>query len=374
MKSAVDTLPASWYCDPFIYQKERETIFRQEWLYAAHVSEFSEVGEYVSTEIAGYPIVLVRKEHGEIAAFHNVCRHRGAPLLTEPQGKLTGSTMTCRYHGWSYNTDGKLAAAPYFDCSSSCDREKFSLYSIRTEVFDGLVFVNLSPEGKSFHDEYGELVQCIQSASCNLSDYKFHSKMVREGNFNWKVWVDGYQECYHCPTIHPVFLKDFQLTRYLVENRSRFSLHSCERRIPSSSGAFEGLWLWIYPNLGMPIYEPAFYTLQVNPLNTNRTQLTYTFHFRETVEEQTIQEFRNFVEQITEEDINVCEAVQKNIEAGIFKGGVLNSARENGVIYFHSLVRKAITNTVGDIGARFADPSMQNDPVDAERALVTCSV
>lgn len=347
MKNAIDSLPASWYTDPAIYQAERENIFARQWLYAAHECQMPIVGDYVKVELAGYSLMLIRKSENEITGFHNVCRHRAAPLLTDAQGSLSGSTLTCRYHGWSYNTDGQLAAAPYFDCSSSCDKEKFSLYPINVATFDGLIFINMSDERncEPFAEAHSELLETIRNSHCNLSDYTFHSTRTRVGRFNWKIWIEGYQECYHCPTVHPIFQRDFALQKYKIENRTLFSEHSCERRGESESGTFQGLWLWIYPNLGMPFYEPSFYTLQAVPVSVNETRLSYTFHFREPENEKMIREYFEFFEQVTQEDIDICEAVQRNLEVGVFKQGFLNPVRENGVAYFHSLIREALLGT-----------------------------
>ncbi len=342
---AVETLPASWYYDKSVYQAEREQVFGRSWIYAAHESELSGEGDFLTVDIAGYPLFLTKMADGSINAFHNVCRHRAAPLLSEASGTLASSTISCRYHGWTYNTDGQLQAAPYFDCTDVCEKEKLSLFPVSVSTFEGLIFINLAPDAVPLDQMHHQLFDTIRSSDCDLAEYKYHSKMVREGAFNWKVWMEGYQECYHCPTIHPVFLRDFALQKYSIENRHLFSLHNCDRKVESSSGSFKGLWLWIYPNLGMPVYEPAFYTLQVNPLSVDRTRLTYTFHFRHPDKENDIKDFRAFVDKITEEDITICEAVQRNLEAGVYKRGVLNPARENGVVYFHSLIREALAGT-----------------------------
>ncbi|MBX9692848.1 MAG: aromatic ring-hydroxylating dioxygenase subunit alpha [Cyanobacteria bacterium] len=362
LEDAVETLPASWYCDSSVYQAERENLFRRSWIYVAHESELSREGDYITFEVAGYPLFLTRKADGKISAFHNVCRHRAAPLLSETSGSLSGSTISCRYHGWTYNTDGQLQGAPYFDCSDSCQKEELSLFPVAVSTYEGLIFVNLADNSAPLSEQHSQLFDTIASSDCDLSDYTYHSKMVREGAFNWKVWIEGYQECYHCPTIHPIFLRDFALQKYSIENRRLFSLHNCERRVESASGTFKGLWLWVYPNLGMPVYEPAFYTLQVNPLAVDRTRLTYTFHFRDTENEKNIADFLEFVDKITEEDVTVCEAVQRNLEVGVFKRGFLNPSRENGVIYFHSLVRQALNGT--ECGATIT--SLKNNNAERE--------
>jgi phenylpropionate dioxygenase-like ring-hydroxylating dioxygenase large terminal subunit len=342
METELRTLGAEWYCDPLIYQRERRAIFAREWLYACHTRELPEPGSYLAVEIGGYPILILRDREGEVRAFHNVCRHRAAPLVNDGCGHFDSKLMTCRYHGWSYDMQGNLAGAPLFDSLKECTRSELSLYPVRIAIHRGLIFVNMSEQADPFLKTFEQLTSTMDSADCPLESYDFHSKLIREGNFNWKVWVDGFQECYHCMTIHPIFNKDFALQKYKVENCERFSIHSCERRANSQSGAFNGLWLWIFPNLGLPCYEPCFYTLRVNPLAVNRTRLEYTFHFRENIETTKISEFRNFVDEITSEDINICESVQKNLEAGIYKFGILNPERENGVAYFHSLVKNAV--------------------------------
>ncbi|HEY9793225.1 MAG TPA: aromatic ring-hydroxylating dioxygenase subunit alpha [Candidatus Obscuribacterales bacterium] len=349
MDGIIDGLPAAYYTDAAIYQAERRLIFANNWLYAAHVDELREAGSFLACEIAGLPLLLIKQQDATISCFQNICRHRGAPLVSAAEGVLPSGTITCKYHGWSYGCTGKLTAVPHLDCLSSCTQEQLSLIPVRTGVYRGLIFVNLATDDgnqTAFEDSFAELIKTIDESDCQLEEYAFHSKMVRSGKFNWKVWVEGYQECYHCPTIHPVFNKDFQLPKYRVENRERFSLHSCERKVPSSSGRFNGLWLWIYPNLGMPVYEPCFYTLQVNPLSVNETTLTYTFHARRGADPSILNDFRSFVDQITGEDIAICEAVQRNLASGLCEQTRLNEKRENGVAYFHSLVRRQLGTAV----------------------------
>jgi phenylpropionate dioxygenase-like ring-hydroxylating dioxygenase large terminal subunit len=338
----IKTLSSQWYCDQEIYQRERREIFAKEWIYAAHESELPCAGDYITLEIAGYAIIILRNSEGHLKSFHNVCRHRAAPLLTAETGKLEGKLISCRYHGWSYNQEGCLAATPLFEELPDLKRAELSLYDVQVNTYRGLIFVNLSAEAIPFVDAFGSLTEVMNDSDCSLESYKLHSKLTREGSFNWKVWLDGYQECYHCMTIHPIFNKDFALQKYKIENVDRFSIHSCERKVESPSGSFNGLWLWVYPNLGMPCYEPCYYTLRVNPLAVDRTKLEYTFHVRDTEDTKTIEEFRQFVDQITSEDINVCEAVQKNLKSGIYQDGILNPRRENGVAYYQSLVRQAV--------------------------------
>lgn len=350
MSTIVDGLPATSYTDGAVFEAERELVFARNWLYAAHADEIPQPGDFVCVDIAGFPLIVLRDQLGKVCCFRNVCRHRGAPLMTAGCGKIEGETLTCSYHGWSYSCSGRLMAVPHLDSLPDDLRQELSLVEVAASVYRGLIFVKLIPpavntavgERETLVEDHAELMKTVDDSDCDLESYSFHSKMVREGKFNWKVWLEGYQECYHCPTIHPIFNKDFKLQKYLVENHTRFSVHSCERKSSSSSGSFTGLWLWVYPNLGMPVYEPCFYTLQVNPLDVRTTRLTYTFHARRGVDAETMKSFGEFIDQITSEDIEICEQVQKNLESGFVDKTRLNSSRENGVAYFHSLLKEQL--------------------------------
>ena len=224
------------------------------------------------------------------------------------------------------------------------DCAALDLLSVKLESLHGMLFVNLDSKAAPLSESKAALVEDLARSEYPFGEYRHHARVVREGAFNWKTWVDGFQECYHCPSIHPIFNKDFALAKYRVENRERYAVHSCERKAESASpsGRREGLWLWLFPNLGLPCYQPCWYTLSVNPKGPGRTELSYHFHFAEPLESETVREFLKFIEQVTNEDIAICEAVQKNLEAGAFVEGRLNAERENGVLYFHQLVREAV--------------------------------
>lgn len=347
MSEYAKTIPASWYYDPKIFEIERKTIFSSEWIYIAEETDLKNEGDYVKYEIAGYPIFLVKGEDQVIRGFHNVCIHRAAPIVTEKKGSLKNSSVTCKYHGWTYDLKGELINTPLLDTSEVKKKCQSSLFELHIANFNGLLFVNLNKNPIQFSD-FIEPLRCeISQFGYPMHKYSVYDSMEKEGQFNWKTWLDGFQECYHCMTIHPLFNRDFHLRKYRIENKDRYSVHSCERKNTSSMGDFQGLWLWHYPNLGLPCYENCFYTLQVNPLSPNKTRLNYRFRFQPKVTEQERKEFVNSVEKITIEDIAICEQVQKNLEVGIYQEGILHPERENGVEYFHSLVRKAIINVKG---------------------------
>ena len=247
----------------------------------------------------------------------------------------------CQYHGWCYHTDGSFKQAPFL--TSTC--ESLNLKQINFSEVRGIIFVSFNANPYPFEERKEKIFQEMDTCKkFKIDEYKYHSQIVREGNFNWKVWVEGFQECYHCPTIHPSFNKDFQLGKYQVHNIDHFSVHQCPRKEKSSTGNFEGLWLWLFPNCGLPCYEKVYYSTRINPVSANKTELIYTFFTNDQFDSEDESNFFDFVMKITDEDIVICERVQKNlaeISAGdLFEHGYLNVTRENGVQYFHQLIRK----------------------------------
>lgn len=337
----VPSLPPSWYCSDAQFRSEKENIFHKDWIFFCHAQEIPQAGDYITADIMGTPIIALRDENEQIQILLNVCRHRSAPLLTEKRGKLLKPLLMCQYHGWCYQTDGTFKHAPFV--TNTC--ESLNLIKINYAEARGMIFVSLNQQPTAFEIRKENIFKEMDDSKFKIENYHYHRQIIREGNFNWKVWVEGFQECYHCPTIHPIFNKDFNLAKYQVHNKDHFSVHTCPRKEPSSTGKFEGLWLWLYPNCGLPCYENVYYSLRINPKSAEKTELIYTFFVNEQfhVEEN---QFFEFAKQITDEDIVICEQVQKNLSeltsAQHFDHGYLNLSRENGVHYFHELVRKAV--------------------------------
>lgn len=337
-------LPPSWYFSDEQFALEKERIFKRDWVFFCHAQELPEAGDYLTADVAGIPVICLRDHDGNIQVLLNVCRHRAAPLLSEKRGKLTKPLLMCQYHGWCYQLDGSFKHAPFVTTTP----EALNLKKISFTEARGMIFISFAPEPAAFDQRKAGILSEMDSAKFNIEHYRYHSQIVREGNFNWKLWIEGFQECYHCPTVHPVFNKDFHLSKYEVHNKDHFSVHTCPRREPSSSGSFEGLWLWMFPNCGLPCYEKVYYSLRINPKAANKTELIYTFFTTDKFTAEDEKNFFAFVKQITDEDALLCEQVQKNLEecAGteLYDHCYLNTTRENGVQYFHELVRKAVAD------------------------------
>ena len=354
------SLPPAWYFSDAQFNAEKDNIFKKDWIFLCHTQELPHAGDYITCDIAGVPVIALRDEQNNIQILLNVCRHRAAPLLTAKKGRLEKPVLMCQYHGWCYHTDGSFKHAPFV--TTTC--EALNLRKIYYQEARGLLFITFNPEPYPFAQRLDGILQEMDAAKFKIEDYHYCHQIVRVGDFNWKTWTEGFQECYHCPTIHPSFNKDFHLGKYQVHNKDHFSVHTCPRKEESATGKFEGLWLWLFPNCGLPCYENIYYSMRVNPKSASKTELVYTFFAKDSFSTEERNKFFDFVTQITDEDFTICERVQKNLEKAtgphLYDHGFLNMSRENGVHYFHQLVRNAVSLTQCSNVTPLADPCFRN--------------
>lgn len=333
------TLPAKWYHDAAMYRAECEKLFYADWMLFCHESLVEKPGQYVAFTLAGRPIVVLRGKDNQLKAFHNVCRHRASQVLKEGHSKT--EVLRCMYHGWVYDTDGKLCKTPGFggDEKSLCERT--SLFPVHVRSIAGLVFICMGEKAPSFHKSLGDLPKALEGQG--LENYKFFSMASHHLKCNWKTYIENYMEGYHIPILHPLLNKDIDFATYRVVPQDRIALHETgikpER---ADTAANSGLWVWLWPNIALNIYKNGMNLEIVNPTGPDTCELKYCYLFKDVSEaareenEKTIALSRT----VTQEDIDICEIVQKNLSAGVYETGELSPRHENGVVYFHDLVRK----------------------------------
>ncbi|CAI5759648.1 unnamed protein product [Candida verbasci] len=361
------TLPASWWHSESIFELEKRAIFRQSWLYCTHKSRFERPGNYFQLTVTGINFFIIESKDGSIKAFHNVCRHRAYPVVKKDQGSST--VLGCKYHGWCYNSDGLLNKAPHFDNIEGFKKEENSLFPINLHVTpQGLVFVNFSQSPPKFEDWYSGLTDELNEF--DFSDYEYHFSYELNGDFNWKTLMDGYQECYHCPTAHPGLNKAFKMETYKVVPKNRYCRHyaTLVREEPKEQveeksswfglkkeqpkpkpkpksnpgGEFDGLWVYLYPNNGVNCYSPAWYSIRVLPISAKKTVLQYDIYTKKGIDESTKKEFVDFLQSVEIEDFNLCKLTQKNLKEGIYSSGYLHPQKERGVLYYQGLVKDMV--------------------------------
>ncbi|HEX7168308.1 MAG TPA: aromatic ring-hydroxylating dioxygenase subunit alpha, partial [Acidimicrobiales bacterium] len=236
-----ETLPASWYRGDGAYDAERASVFGRTWQLVARASELARAGDYVASTIAGWPIVVVAGEDASLRAFHDVCLHRGGPLVRDAKGNC-GASLVCGYHGWTYALDGSLVRAR--DFGEEMAGRGLALHPIRVEAWRGLVFVNLDGDAPPLVDALGGFAEACRDLP--LEDFAFDGEQVHEIQCNWKTYADNYLEGYHIPVVHPELDEVIDSRRYevAVHDDGRWCRHTAPARGDGELDATSGVWLW----------------------------------------------------------------------------------------------------------------------------------
>jgi len=209
MPEGARTLPARYYTDAELFKAELDRLFTRMWFYAGRSEEIARPGQFVVRELNGHNVIVTRSTAGRAVAFHNVCRHRGTRLCTEPAGQFAGS-IQCPYHAWTYDLEGRLIGAPHMDEVPHFRKPDYPLHAVRAEEWDGHVFLNVEERGPSLHEQLGPLVERFRS--WRMQDLRLGRRIVYDVKANWKLIIQNYNECLHCPNLHPALNK---LSHYL---------------------------------------------------------------------------------------------------------------------------------------------------------------
>ena len=194
------SLPASAYYDPAWYAEERIRIWATSWVYAGRVSDLAPM-TMRRVEIAGENLILLRDRDGAITAFHNTCRHRGSELCSEPERKLNSRLITCPYHQWSYGLDGRLARTPFVSVTPDFRRKDFALFPVHVTLWNGFIYLCLADDPPDFAEAPDLGVDAL--ANWPMESLVTGHVFVKTLACNWKVFWENYNECLHCPGIHP---------------------------------------------------------------------------------------------------------------------------------------------------------------------------
>jgi Rieske 2Fe-2S family protein len=193
-------LPPAAFTDPAVLDWEVENIFCEGWICLGHISQVNEPGKFLMRELGRESVVVIGGEDGRPRAFHNVCRHRGARIVTEEAGKVN-RRLRCPYHAWSYDLDGALRAAPHMDGVEGFDPSCTGLAPVRLSTLGGLLLVDIGGDAPDPAEHVGDLVTHLE---------RYRTETLRSGGkvdyavrANWKGIAENYNECLHCPGVHP---------------------------------------------------------------------------------------------------------------------------------------------------------------------------
>ncbi len=338
------TIPASWYVDERVAEMERQYVFGGTWQVVARADQLRQAGQFVTAELAGEPVVVVRATGGELRAFYNVCRHHAAAVVTEACG--SAGIFRCPYHGWSYGLDGTLKGAPEFEGVCGFDRGQNGLVPVQVAAWEQFVFVNLDASAPPLAEFLGGLVARV--APLGISSLKFFERRSYSLNCNWKVFVDNYLDGgYHVPHLHKALNSVLDYKQYTIENEDRYCLQSspmvASNVDAATSATRQGeraLYFWQYPNFMINLYAGYMDTNLVLPDGVDRCKVIFDFYFDDVSEEAAERNRQSITvgERVNDEDVGICESVQRGLHSRAYGAGRLSVRREAGEHLFHRLL------------------------------------
>jgi len=341
LPSTAFTLPARYYTDPELFARELDLFHRRMWVGVGRLDDLPARGSYLVREVAGDSVVVVRTTNeGAVRAFFNVCRHRGTRLCADQSGQLAGA-IQCPYHAWTYDYEGRLIGAPHMDGSPGFSREDFPLGAVRADVWDGFVFVSLAPQGQTLADHLGDLPAKFES--WDMGGLVRGHRILYDVRANWKLIVQNYNECLHCPTLHPTLNK---LSHYLSgENESlhptymggRMDLNdgvetmsadgSCPRdRLPGLSAADRRrvYYYSVFPNFLFAPHPDYVLTHTLWPVAPNRTTIVCEWLVDPAERAKTdfdLSDAVSFWDLTNRQDWQVCELSQLGMKSRAYTPG-----------------------------------------------------
>jgi choline monooxygenase len=342
--SEASTIPAPWYVDPRIAELEAKTVFSKTWQMVGRADQVVKPGQFVTASIAGEPIVVVRGNDGVLRGFFNVCRHHAAAVVTEPCGQA--AILHCPYHGWNYGLDGSLKGMPEFDGVKGFDRQQNGLVPVKADTWENFAFVNLDPNAAQLREFLGGLVKRV--APLGLGKLHYFDRRVYDIHCNWKVFVDNYLDGgYHVPHLHKGLNSVLDYKEYTIENEDRYCLQSSPM-VASQEDVATGAtrkgdrawYFWQYPNLMINCYEGYLDTNLVLPIDVDHCRVIFEFYFAD-ISDARREYNQQSVEvggRVQEEDLGICEAVQRGLKSRAYGAGRLSVRREAGEHLFHRLL------------------------------------
>jgi len=348
--SSARTIPAEWYRDPSTLDRELDRVFARTWQLVGHTEQVRLPGDYFTCTVSEEPLVITRDDEGVVRALSNVCRHRAGPVA---RGAGHRKSLMCGYHGWTYSLDGRLIGTPEWDGVRCFEKGTETLPAVRVETWGPFLFVCLDPTVPSLADVLGSIPR--ETSHLPLEHMSLFKKVDYEVACNWKVYVDNYLEGYHIPIVHPELFKELDYRAYRVETASYHSKQHApirphkedslyRRNLPEGSQP-EALYYWVFPNLMLNLYPDNLQTNIIIPLGPERTLTRFEWYVLEPNSPGVAEEFARsfaFSDQVQQEDIGICEAVQKGLRSRTFDHGRYSVLRENGVHHFHGLLTKAL--------------------------------
>lgn len=381
---ALPEIPGGRYTRQDFFDLEIGRIFRRTWALAGHISEFPRSGSYkVFAKLPGAPIVMVRGRDGQVRAFYNTCRHRGAPVVKDAAGRC--NLLRCQYHSWAYDFEGRLVQVPDEHEFPNLDKAKRGLIPLRCEVVHGLVFVNQDDDAPPLAEALGGLAE--EWAGLDLGGGRVDYRWSRIVECNWKCALDAFQEVYHINTLHPetvgaALVHSVAAIGLLPNGHSRMcvQLKTADFEDPPPAGWSDGeiyrrtsVAHTIWPNVVVPWGGGGGRFIMFWPIGTGRCEIEVLGVGPDWGEgpmppDRVLANER--FDGILMEDIENLSAIQSSLQSGAFSGMVLGY-QERRLYWTHEQIDRVIGPDLVPAGLGvtpqlqpFVEPPAAPSPVD----------
>ncbi len=341
------TLPGSFYRDPAMFERVRERVFADSWLFVGDASDIAAPGRAKPIVLLeGFldePLVLVRGQDAKLRCLSNVCTHRGNLVVAEPCQR---TTLVCSYHGRRFDLDGKMRSSPEFEAAGDFPSRRDDLPEVALETLGPFAFAALAPK-RPFDELVGDLrarmswmplERAVLDAS-RSRDYEFDG--------NWALYCDNFLEGFHIPFLHASLNAVVDFEQYTTELFRSSSVQIAlakdprdafdfERSAPDHGQSIAAYYWWLFPNLMLNVYPWGISVNWVKPLAVDRTRVSFLTYVWDA--SRLDRGAGSGLDRVEREDEAVVEAVQKGVRSRLYQRGRYSPTREQGVHHFHRML------------------------------------
>lgn len=348
MPRAARMLGSRWYTDPEIFERELERLFLGGWVWAGRSAAIAEPGDYLLFELAGESVIVVRSAAGVVRAHHNHCRHRGTRLVDAARGRFAAGAIQCPYHAWTYDFEGCLRSAPGMSKSDGFDPADHGLGTVAAAEWDGHVFVHLGARPTSLDEHLGDLPAKLRP--WGMAELVSVHGISYEVAASWKLVIQNYSECLHCPVAHPQLQS---LSHYLSGDNDpphpaylggRMELRPGIRSLTADGAALAaplpGLaaaeqrivaYYALLPNLLLNLHPDYMMTFALRPQAADRTDIDCTWYVHR--DSAALPGFdatpaTAFWDETNRQDWALCERAQRGIASRAYRPGPYSNREE----------------------------------------------
>jgi Rieske 2Fe-2S family protein len=354
VQSGARTLPRRYYASPEVFLTETERIFHTQWVCVGRSEQVARPGDYMLARIGDESLIVVRGRDTRLRSFFNVCRHRGTRMCTEERGHFAGS-IQCPYHAWTYGLDGQLLAARHMQETAGFDRRDYPLHAAALAEWEGFLFLNLAPAPEPFERAFAPLIG--KFSAWHLPELRAAGRIEYDVRANWKLIIQNYSECYHCPLIHPALDRltpsrsghnDLGEGRFLGgymsmnDSIGSMTLDGHTARPPLGDVAGEDLgriyYYSLFPNVLLSLHPDYVMAHTLSPLAADRTQIVCEWFFDPAAMARPgfdPSDAMGFWDMTNRQDWHVCELSQLGISSIAYTPGPYSD--EEGLLHAFDL-------------------------------------